>query len=144
MNDRNCHDIENATGVGVLRIGEFVIPSKIVVGAPDLPVYLPSICPFEVDAVVTVRLHGAANLGVRHLLIGDLLDVESFLVADGELGADLVDHVLHRDFEVDGAARLLVVARLEVEAVSAEAAGEADGQHERGGKPLHGIADEGV
>ena len=124
-NDRLCldhgdgHDVEDAAGVGVFRVGQFLVASALVVGRLNLAVDLSAIRAFEIDAVVAVRLDGAADGRVGDFLFGDLLDVERLFVADVELGADLVDHVLNGDFLRRRAGAFLAFARPELHRTAA-------------------------
>ena len=76
LNDRDRHDVEDPTSVGVPRIGQFLVAREAVVGDADLSVYLPSVRAFEIYAIVAVRLHSPADDRVGDLLFGDLLDVD--------------------------------------------------------------------
>ncbi len=107
------HDVEDAAGVRVFRIGQFLVASALVVGGLNLAVDLPAISAFEVDAVFPVGGDGAANGRVGGFLLRDLLDVERLLVADVELGADLRDHVLNGHLLRRRAGALLALARFE-------------------------------
>ena len=63
------HDIEDAAGVRVFRIGQFLVTAAAVVGRLNLAVDLAAICPFEIDAVVPVCGDGDSNpIGGRGLI----------------------------------------------------------------------------
>ena len=81
LDDRDRHDVEDAAGVRVFGVGQFLVAPALVVGRLNLAVDLPAIGAFEIDAVVAVGGDGAADGRVGDLLLGDLLDVERFLVA---------------------------------------------------------------
>ena len=88
LDHRDRHDVEDAAGVGVFRIGQFLVAPALVVGGLNLAVDLAAIRAFEIDAVLPVGGDGAANGRVGGLLLRDLLDVERFLVGDVELGCE--------------------------------------------------------
>ena len=119
LDHRHRHDVEDAAGIGVLRIGQFVVAATLVVGVLNLAIHLAAIRAFEIDAVVAMGVNRAANDRVGDLLLGDLLDVERFLVADVELGSDLVDHVLHGDLPRRRPCALLALARFELHRAAA-------------------------
>src|SRR5439155_11149904 len=99
--------------IGVPRIGQFLVPREVIVGDADLAVHLPAVGAFEINPVVTVTVHGVADHRVGHLLVGDLLDVKRFLVADRKLRTDLIDHVVYGYFSRRRAVALLARAGAE-------------------------------
>lgn len=76
LDDGHRHDVEDAAGVGVFRVSEFVVATACIVGRLDLAVDLTAIRAFEVNDVPAVRLDGAADGRVGDLLFRDLFDVE--------------------------------------------------------------------
>ena len=98
LNDRHSHDVEDASGVRVLGIAQFVITSL----ADRRP--SESRCSPVRDRVLQdrrvgpVRLHGGTNDRVCGLFLGDLSDVECFFVADAEPAPNVRDHVLNGYF----------------------------------------------
>ena len=82
LNHRHRHDVEDAAGVGVFRIGQLLVTATLVVGRLNLAVDLTAVGAFEVDRGRRdapgrcVRMTGSADF-----LLGDLLDVEGFLVS---------------------------------------------------------------
>src|SRR2546427_6913119 len=94
LDHRHGHNVEDPAGVRVLGVRQFLVAGEIAVADLNLPVYLATVCSFEVDPIVAMSLDGAANRGIGSFLLGDLLYVEGFLVTDVELGANPVDHVL--------------------------------------------------
>ena len=63
LDDRDRHDVEDAAGVRVFGVGQFVVAPTLVVGRLDLAVDLAAIRAFEVDAVFAMSLDGAADAG---------------------------------------------------------------------------------
>src|SRR5690348_11802321 len=80
LDDGDGHDVEDAPGISVLRIRQFLVAGEVIVGDLYLAVHPPPVRAFEIDPVVAVSLHSVANDWVGHLLVSDLLDVERFLV----------------------------------------------------------------
>ncbi len=97
LDHRHGHDVEDPAGVRVLGVRQFLVAGEIVVGDLYLAVHPATVRSFEVDQIGAMSLDGAANGGIGGLLLSDLFDVEGFLVADVELGANLVDYVLDGD-----------------------------------------------
>ena len=87
VDDRDSHDVEDAAGVGVFRVGQFLVAAPVVVGDLDFAVDLAAIGAFKVNAVFAVGGDGGADDRVGGLFLGDFFDVEGFLVRDLELGA---------------------------------------------------------
>ena len=61
LDHRDGHDVEDAAGVRVFGVGQFLVTSPLVVGRLNLAVDLSAICAFEIDAVVPVRVDGGAD-----------------------------------------------------------------------------------
>src|SRR4051812_4728649 len=94
LDDRHSHDVENAAGVGVFGIREFVIAPAPVKSCLDVFVDLPAIGAFEKESILAMSLDSASYCRVSDLLFRHLLDVERFLVSNVELGSNLRDHVM--------------------------------------------------
>ena len=95
---RDGHDVENAPGVHVLGVCQFLIAPALVIGCLDFSVDLSTISAFQVNRILPVGVNGAADNGVRGLFVCNLLDIKGFLVADLEFLANFRDHILNGDF----------------------------------------------
>ena len=112
LNDGHGHDVKDAACARVFGIGQFFITSPPVVGHLNLTVDLAAICAFEINRVFTVRVDSGPDDRVGGFLLCNLFDVERLLVADVKLGANRINHILHRDLLGRWASAFLAFARL--------------------------------
>jgi len=75
LNNSHGHNIEYSTGICVLWIGKLFITPDSVVGVLYLPIYLSSVCTFEVDAVVAMGFDCTANIVICSLFLNNLFDI---------------------------------------------------------------------
>src|ERR1700726_1785918 len=92
------HDVEDAAGIGILRVGQLFVTPACVVSALNLAVDLPAISDVQIDTIFAVGSNCIVDDRVSRLFLSYLLDVEGFFVAYVEGGTNLGDHVLHRYF----------------------------------------------
>ncbi len=67
------HDVEDAAGVRVFGIGQFLVTSTLVIGRLNLAVDLTSVWAFQVDAIVAMGMDGRADDGSADFFFCDLL-----------------------------------------------------------------------
>src|ERR1017187_6483525 len=76
------HDVENAAGIHVFRIRQFLVTPAVVVGHLDFTVDLSAICALQVSGVFPVRSDRAMDLRVSHLFLGDIPNITTLSFKD--------------------------------------------------------------
>src|SRR5438552_16684776 len=91
--DRNSHDVEDAAGVDVFGVRQFIVAPAFVIGRLDVLVNLPAIRAFEVEPIFSMCFDGGADRWIGDLAaqaLGEFPDIRCEVV---ELG--LVERESH-------------------------------------------------